>query len=139
MSALRPDVTIEVLHQRQRGMLPDLLGVRIVALSQGTLTGEIEIRPQLLAPNGFLHAATVVGLADTCCGYACIAHLPEHAPNFTTLELKSNFLGTCRDGTIRAVATAVHLGRSTHVWDASVFDPSGRAIALFRCTQMLLR
>jgi uncharacterized protein (TIGR00369 family) len=139
MSALRPDVTIEVLHQRQRGMLPELLGVRIVALAQGMLTGELEIRPQLLAPNGFLHAAAVIGLADTCCGYACIAHLSEQAPNFTTLELKSNFLGTCRDGTIRAVATAVHLGRSTHVWDASVFDPSGRTIALFRCTQMLLR
>lgn len=139
MSALRPDVTIEVLHERQRGMLPDLLGVRIVELAQGMLAGELAIRPHLLAPNGFLHAATVIGLADTCCGYACIAHLPEHTPNFTTLELKSNFLGTCRDGTIRAVATAVHLGRSTHVWDASVFDPVGRTIALFRCTQMLLR
>nr|WP_315591735.1 PaaI family thioesterase [uncultured Cupriavidus sp.] len=139
MSALRPDVTIETLHEGQRGMLPDLLGVRIVELAQGVLTGELAIRPQLLAPNGFLHAATVIGLADTCCGYACIAHLHEHALNFTTLELKSNFLGTCRDGTIRAVATAVHLGRSTHVWDASVFDTAGRTIALFRCTQMLLR
>jgi len=139
MSVLRPDFTIESLHERQRGMLPDLLGVRVVALAQGTLTAELEIRPQLLAPNGFLHAATVIGLADTSCGYACLAHLSDQTPNFTTIELKSNFLGTCREGTIRAVATAVHLGRSTHVWDAMVFDPTGRTMALFRCTQMLLR
>jgi 1,4-dihydroxy-2-naphthoyl-CoA hydrolase len=138
MSTLRPEITIEALNELNDGTLPELLGVRIVALAQGTLTGKLAIRPQLLAPNGFLHAATVIGLADTCCGYACIAHLPAEARNFTTIELKSNFLGTCRDGTIRAVATAVHLGRRTHVWDASVFDPDGRTIALFRCTQMLL-
>ncbi|RKP44848.1 PaaI family thioesterase [Trinickia fusca] len=138
MSTLRPEFTPETLQDLQRGTLPDLLGVRIVALAQGTLTGKLVVRPELLAPNGFLHAATVIGLADTCCGYACIAHLPEQAKNFTTIELKSNFLGTCRDGTIRAVATAVHLGRSTHVWDATVFDPNGRTLALFRCTQMLL-
>jgi len=64
MTVLRPEITIDSFHERQRGMLPDLLGVRIVALAQGTLTGELAIRPQLLAPNGFLHAATVIGLAD---------------------------------------------------------------------------
>ncbi|MBU6486644.1 MAG: PaaI family thioesterase [Burkholderiales bacterium] len=138
MSTLRPDFTIETIHEHQEGTLPELLGVRIVALAQGTLTGKLAVRPQLLAPNGFLHAATVIGLADTCCGYACMAHLPENARGFTTIELKSNFLGTCRAGTVRAVASAVHLGRSTHVWDASVFDPDGHTIALFRCTQMIL-
>jgi 1,4-dihydroxy-2-naphthoyl-CoA hydrolase len=138
MSVLRPEFTPESLHERQRGTLPDLLGVHVVALEQGSLTAELTVRRELLAPNGFLHAATVVGLADTCCGYACLAHLPEQARNFTTIELKSNFLGTCREGTIRAVASAVHLGRTTHVWDAKVFDPNGKAIALFRCTQMIL-
>jgi 1,4-dihydroxy-2-naphthoyl-CoA hydrolase len=138
MSVLRPDFTIEHLHERQRGTLPALLGIRVVALEQGKLTGELAVRSELLAPNGFLHAATVIGLADTCCGYACLAHLPQHAHNFTTVELKSNFLGTAREGTIRAVATAIHLGRSTQVWDATVFDPNGKTIALFRCTQMIL-
>lgn len=138
MSTLRPDYTIETIHEHQQGTLPELLGVRILALAQGTLTGKLAVRPQLLAPNGFLHAATVIGLADTCCGYACTAHLPEHARGFTTIELKTNFLGTCRAGTVRAVATAAHLGRSTQVWDASVFDPDGHTIAMFRCTQMIL-
>jgi 1,4-dihydroxy-2-naphthoyl-CoA hydrolase len=138
MSKLRPEFTLERLHERQRGTLPDLLGVRITDVAEGALTGELTVRSELLAPNGFLHAATVIGLADTCCGYACIAHLPENARGFTTIELKSNFLGTSREGTIRAVATAVHLGRSTHVWDATVCDPTGRTMALFRCTQMIL-
>lgn len=138
MSKLRPDTTIDRLHERQRGRLPELLGFRVTSVDQGLLRAELDIRSELLAPNGFLHAATVVGLADTACGYACFAHLPENAKNFTTIELKSNFLGTAREGTITAVATGAHLGRSTQVWDATVSGPDGKTIALFRCTQMVL-
>ncbi|QGZ60874.1 PaaI family thioesterase [Paraburkholderia acidisoli] len=138
MSTLRTDVTIETLLERQRGRLPDLLGLRPIALEQGQLRAELDIRSELLAPNGFLHAATVIGLADTACGYACLAHLPPNAKNFTTIEIKSNHLGTAREGTISAVATGVHLGRSTQVWDATVTGPDGKTIALFRCTQMVL-
>jgi 1,4-dihydroxy-2-naphthoyl-CoA hydrolase len=135
---LRPDITLEFLRNRQKGRLPELLGVELVSLEQGALVGELAIRPALLAPNGFLHAATVVGLADTCCGYACIAHLPEKAQNFTTLELKSNHVSTAREGKIVAKASAVHLGRSTQVWDATVTHGDGKLIAMFRCTQMIL-
>jgi uncharacterized protein (TIGR00369 family) len=138
MSTLRTDVTIETLLERQRGRLPELLGFRPLALEQGKLRAELDVRSNLLAPNGFLHAATVIGLADTACGYACLAHLPPNAKNFTTIEIKSNHLGTAREGTITAVATGVHLGRSTQVWDATVSGPDGKTIALFRCTQMVL-
>jgi uncharacterized protein (TIGR00369 family) len=97
------------------------------------------LRPELLAPNGFLHAASIIALADTACGYGCLAHLPEGAANFTTIELKSNFLGTARDGTLACVAKPVHLGRTTQVWDAVVERRrDGGTVALFRCTQMIL-
>jgi len=138
MSKLRSEYTIDRLHERQKGSLPGLLGVRVTGLEEGVLTAELTVRSELLAPNGFLHAATVIGLADTACGYACLAHLPDNARNFTTVELKSNFLGTSTEGTIRAVAKAVHLGRSTQVWDATVTAPDGKTMALFRCTQIVL-
>ncbi|MFM0350979.1 PaaI family thioesterase [Paraburkholderia sp. RL17-347-BIC-D] len=138
MSKLRPECTVEHLHERQEGSLPALLGVHVLSLEEGVLTAELTVRKELLAPNGFLHAATVIGLADTACGYACIAHLPQTARNFTTIELKSNFLGTATQGTIRAIAKGVHLGRNTQVWDATVIDPNGKTMALFRCTQMVL-
>ena len=80
----------------------------------------------MLAPNGYLHAASVLLLADTAAGYACMAHLPEGAKNFTTIELKSNFLGTAREGTMRTECRAEHLGRTTHVWSATVFGPNDR-------------
>jgi len=103
------------------------------------LAAELDIRPELLAPNGYLHAATVIALADTACGYGCFAHLPPGAERFTTIELKSNFLGTALDGTIACVARPAHLGNTTQVWDAVVTDKaSARTIALFRCTQLVI-
>jgi uncharacterized protein (TIGR00369 family) len=137
--SLRPGVTVDVLNQRGAGRLPALFGFRVMAVEQGLLVAELDIRPELLAPNGFLHAATVVALADTACGYGCIAHMPEGADNFTTIELKSNFLGTAREGSLTCIAKPAHLGRTTQVWDATVTrHADGGTIALFRCTQMVL-
>jgi 1,4-dihydroxy-2-naphthoyl-CoA hydrolase len=138
MGKLRTDRTLEWMRERQAGTLPELIGFRATEVGEGRLCAELTVRPQLLAPNGFLHAATVIGLADTACGLACLAHLPADARSFTTVELKSNFLGTATDGTIRTVAQGVHLGRTTQVWDATVHAPDGKTIALFRCTQMVL-
>ncbi|MDO8179650.1 MAG: PaaI family thioesterase [Undibacterium sp.] len=120
-----------------RSSLPGHLGIHIIAVSKGEVRAELEVLPHLLAPNGYLHAGSVVTLADTACGYGCIASMPEGASNFTTIELKSNHLGTAREGKIEVVATAAHMGRTTQVWDA-VVSHQGKTIALFRCTQMIL-
>jgi 1,4-dihydroxy-2-naphthoyl-CoA hydrolase len=137
--ALRPDATLDAFAHRGDGRLPGLIGVRFTAVAENRIDAELDIRSELLAPNGYLHAATVIALADTACGYGCLAHLPAGAANFTTIELKTNFLGTVREGTIACVATAAHLGKTTQVWDAVVADGArGRRIALFRCTQLIL-
>ena len=125
-------------NQFQDGTLPALLGVEIISVDGATIQAQLTIQQHHLAPNGYLHAATVVMLADTACGYGCIANLPEGAQSFTTLELKSNHLGTAREGILRCTASAVHLGKSTHVWDAVISNDAGKTIALFRCTQMIL-
>ena len=139
MSIYLPSFDAGYFNGRSPGHLPGLLGVRIVELGQDFIRAELPVRRELLAPNGFLHAGSVVTLADTACGYACVAHLPDGAGGFTTLELKSNHLGTARDGTIEVLAKAAHLGRTTQVWDATVAHRETRkTIALFRCTQMLL-
>jgi 1,4-dihydroxy-2-naphthoyl-CoA hydrolase len=135
---LRVDVTFESLNALGQGRLPGRGGMRVTGYTQGELEARLEVRPELLAPNGFLHAATVIALADSACGYACMAHLPDEGSNFTTLELKCNFLGTATEGELRVVARAAHLGRSTQVWDATVLDERDRTLALFRCTQMVL-
>src|SRR6478609_2801077 len=130
-SSFRAEVTPEALNSRGAGHLPGLVGVKILRLAPDGLESRLEVRQELMAPNGFLHAATVIALADTSCGYGCMVHLPEGASGFTTIELKSNFLGTAREGVIGCRATPVHLGRTTQVWDAVVSsEASGARIAL---------
>ncbi len=126
-------------NARGADALPGHLGLVITQVSTTEVRSELAVKPTTMAPNGFLHAGSVVTLADTSCGYGCVANLPKDATGFTTIELKSNHLGTAREGTIDCVATPVHLGRTTQVWDATVTHrETGKTIALFRCTQMVL-
>jgi 1,4-dihydroxy-2-naphthoyl-CoA hydrolase len=139
MSTYNPERNAAFYNGLGQGHLPGLMGIKILDVGQGFLRAELDVRQDLFAPNGFLHAGTVVTLADTACGYGCSAHLPDGAKGFTTIELKSNHLGTAREGAIEVEARASHLGRTTHVWDAEVrHKDSGKTIALFRCTQMVL-
>jgi uncharacterized protein (TIGR00369 family) len=134
-----PRYTPETFNAFGAHYLPGYLGIEITRVGEAEVAARLEIRPQLLAPNGYLHAGSVVTLADTAAGYACVANLPQGAAGFTTIELKSNHLGTARDGFIECVAKAVHLGRTTQVWDVVVANrANGKTIALFRCTQMIL-
>ena len=126
-------------NQRGQGYLPGHLGIVVTEVGVGRLRAELEIKPFHIAPNGYLHAGAIVTLADTTSGYGCLASLPDGASGFTTIELKSNHIGTARDGVIECVAAAAHLGGTTQVWDAIVTRrDTGKMIALFRCTQMIL-
>lgn len=139
MSRLRKEYSVETFNRHAAEYLPGFLGIEITSVGEGAAASRMAIKKLHFAPNDFLHAASIVALADTTCGYASLAHLPDGADSFTTVELKSNHLGTLREGSAACQATAQHLGRNTQVWDAVVTDEdSGRKLALFRCTQMIL-
>ena len=131
--------SLVAFNERGKGKLPAYLGIVFTQSEKSALCAELELKDFHMAPNGFLHAGSVVTLADTTCGYGCFANLPDGATGFTTVELKCNHLGTARGGTIVSRATPVHLGKTTQVWDAVVtHKETGRTIALFRCTQLVL-
>jgi uncharacterized protein (TIGR00369 family) len=131
--------TVQDLNDLGVGHFPAHIGIVFTFACKEELRSELLVRPHLMAPNGYLHAGAVVTLADTTAGYGCRMWLPEDAVGFTTIELKSNHLNTARDGMIECVATPAHTGRTTQVWDAVVTHrESGKRIALFRCTQLLL-
>jgi 1,4-dihydroxy-2-naphthoyl-CoA hydrolase len=131
--------TLEQWNERGIGKFPGYVGIVFSRVTPAEVIGEFAVKSIHMAPNGFLHAGSIVTLADTSCGYGCFASLPEGATGFTTIELKSNHLGTTREGTIVSRATPVHLGRTTQVWDAVVtHKETGKTLAIFRCTQLLL-
>jgi uncharacterized protein (TIGR00369 family) len=133
------EITLAQLNEAGRDAFPGLVGVEVDDAADGLVRARLELREMHMAPNGYLHAGVVITLADTACGYGCILSLPEGGVGFTTIELKTNFLRSARAGTISCEASRVHGGRTTQLWDATVSDAEGRAMALFRCTQLVLR
>jgi uncharacterized protein (TIGR00369 family) len=131
--------SLEDITERARGTLVELMGLEFDQVEAAHARAHIDVQTTHLAPNNFLHAASVIALADTCCGFGALASLPEGAHSFTTIELKANFLGTATEGTVTCDAAMRHGGRTTQVWDAVVrHEKTDKTIALFRCTQMIL-
>jgi 1,4-dihydroxy-2-naphthoyl-CoA hydrolase len=130
---------LERFSAAMEGRLPGLFGIELLEIRPGYAEARLDLRPEHLAPNEFLHAGTVITLADSCAGMGCLASLPEEAVGFTTIELKTNFLATAKEGALHCKAEMAHGGGRTQVWDATVRrEDDERAIALFRCTQFLL-
>jgi uncharacterized protein (TIGR00369 family) len=132
------EADLEALSAAGRDGLPGLVGIEWEEVRSGYARGFVQLARKHFAPNGYVHAGTLVTLADSACGYGCMMSRPEGALSFTTIELKSNFLGSAREGRVVAEAKLVHGGRTTQVWDAEVRREDGRTIALFRCTQLLI-
>lgn len=132
-------VTLEEWNLEGTDYLPGLLGMRFVKVQPDEVVATLDVRRALGAWNGYLHAGAVVSLADTCCGYGTVRSLPTGASGFTTVELKSNMLGTARQGRVVCTARPLHQGRTTQVWDAEVRREVDNAlIASFRNTQLIL-
>ena len=136
---LDPNKNPEYFNRLSQDHFPEHMGIVVTKVEQVLLELEMELRKEFFAPNGFLHAGSIVTLADTGAGYATVAHLPSDARIFTTLELKTNFMGAARDGKLKAICEAEHMGKSTQVWLVSVIDTTkDKQVALFSCTQMIL-
>lgn len=139
MVALTNQTSVERLNASNRGKLPDWIGLVVTEAIDGRVEGGFSVTPELIAANGFLFAGALLTVADLLCAYGVSTAWPEGATGFTTVEVKCNFLGTAREGQVRCLASLVHGGRTTQVWDAELVNAdSGRRMALFRCTQLIL-
>ena len=133
------ELTLAQLQEMGSYGFPGLLGIEFYEADEGRVLARLALEEKHMSPNGYVHAGTIVGLADSVSGYGCILNLPDGATGFTTIELKTNFLRSAQAGTSSCEAQLVHGGRTTQLWDATVTDAEGRKMAIFRCTQLILR
>ncbi len=120
-------------------LAPGLHGVVFDEAEPERVVGHIDVKPKLIAGTGFLFAPAIISLADTLCAAGCGNNIPE-GHSFTTVELKTNFMSSAREGErVVGIATPAHLGRQTQVWDVTISnETTDKTMALFRCTQMVL-
>ncbi len=126
-------------HCKHSDSLPRLLGITLDAVGDKSLKAHLDVTPDHLNPaHTSCHAATMVALTDTACGWGCISHLPEGAKSFTTVDLSCNLLRAVTSGRVTCEAKMLHGGRTTQIWDAIVTDAAQRRVAAFRCTELIV-
>ncbi|MBV8593341.1 MAG: PaaI family thioesterase [Caulobacteraceae bacterium] len=131
--------SVEDLNRVNADRLPGHLGLVVTRADPGHVAGRFEVRPDLVAPIGYLFAGAVLTVADVLCAYGVSTAWPVGASGFTTAEVKCNFIGTATEGFVHVAADLLHGGRTTQVWDAAVtHEATGRLMAAFRCTQIIL-
>lgn len=139
MNTFHPERSATFFNQLSKNHFPEYLGMEMTEVKENHLEAVLPIKSQFYAPNGYLHAGSLVSFADTVAGYAAVAHFPEGVVGFTTIELKTNFLSTAKQGEVIAIATPEHLGKTTQVWDVLLkHKATDKKMAIFRCTQMLI-
>jgi 1,4-dihydroxy-2-naphthoyl-CoA hydrolase len=129
------------LNEFTRDKHPGLVGIEVLSCEADEVIGHFEVVPSLVAGTGFLWAPVIITLADWLCAAGTPLNIPEGADaSFTTVELKTNFIGSAVEGeVVLGRAVPAHVGRTTQVWDVEVRNQTrDRVIALFRCTQMIL-
>ena len=131
--------TLEEFNQYGKECLFEHLDMVFTKVEEDEVIADIPLQQHHSGWHGTLHAGTLFALADSCAGYGCVKSLPQDASGFTTIETKNNFLAMTNAGVIRCVATPVHKGRTTQVWDAVVSSPDeAKELCYYRCTQLIL-
>jgi 1,4-dihydroxy-2-naphthoyl-CoA hydrolase len=132
-------ISVDDLNRANVGKLPEHLGLMVTEVDDGRVVGRFTVRTDLVSHTGYLLAGVGLTLADLLCAYGVSTAWPEGAKNFTTAEVKCNFIGTAVEGEVEIIARLIHSGRTTQLWDAEITSLSGgRRIALFRATQIIL-
>jgi uncharacterized protein (TIGR00369 family) len=116
-----------------------LKGVTFTEAEKDRVVARMLVRPDLCTLGHTIHGGAVMALADSVGAAATIINLPEDARGTTTIESKTNFVGGAKEGTIVvAIATPVHRGRRTQVWQTRLETEEGKLVALVTQTQMVL-
>ena len=132
------DLELERYQARMRGLLPELLGMRLISVERDLLVGELDVRRELCTAPGLMHGGAVMAFADTLGALATMANLADESGT-TTIESKTNFFRGGREGTtVRGETRPLHRGRRTQVWQTTITDAEGRLVAQVTQTQMVL-
>jgi uncharacterized protein (TIGR00369 family) len=133
-----PQLAIADIEARLRGLLPDLMGVRLLEAQPERVVATLVVRPDLCTTGGILHGGAVMAFADTLGAVATVANLPEGSGT-ATIESKTNFFRPAPVGSVvTGTSTPLHRGRRTQTWETRITDGEGRLVASVTQTQMVL-
>jgi 1,4-dihydroxy-2-naphthoyl-CoA hydrolase len=115
------------------------LGTRLVAAEPSAVRLELDWQARLCTAGGVLHGGALMSLADTAGALCAVLNLPADAQGTTTVESKTNLLAAVREGTVTALASPLHAGRTLIVVETELRDGRGKLVAKTTQTQAVLK
>jgi uncharacterized protein (TIGR00369 family) len=134
MSDEKPELDLAALNEFTNGTLPDVLGVEYLEVNPGRLVARMPVERRVHQPFGLLHGGASVVLAETLASMGAWLNIDQGSQNAVGLEINANHLRAVRGGHVTGVATPIHLGRTTHVWDIRITDDNDKLVCVSRCT-----
>jgi 1,4-dihydroxy-2-naphthoyl-CoA hydrolase len=125
-------------QERLKGILPELLGIRLVEVTPDKVLATLEVRPELCTTGKILHGGSIMAFADTLGAVGTVVNMPQ-GHGTATIESKTNFIGGAAEGTtVTGESTPVHKGRTTQVWQTRITNAEGKLVAIVTQTQIVM-
>ncbi|GIN88634.1 esterase [Heyndrickxia sporothermodurans] len=121
-----------------KNTLIDALGMEFVKIEKGKVVATMPVDERTRQPFGYLHGGASVALAETVASVGAAAIIDHEKEICFGLEINANHIRSKREGLVTAFAEAVHVGKSTHVWEIKIKDEEGKLISTSRCTMAVV-
>jgi len=122
------------LFDPRKETLLTTLGIELVESGKERVVARMPVGPKVHQPFGLLHGGASVALAETVASTGAWMNCDQARERVVGIEINANHLRAMRDGVVTAVATPVHVGRRTQVWQVQITDENGKAVCVSRCT-----
>ena len=125
---------MSLFGERRTDTLLATLGIEIVEATKEKVVGRMPVGPKVHQPFGLLHGGASVALAETVASTGGWMNVDQAKERIVGIEINANHLRAKKDGMLTAVATPIHVGKRTHVWNVHIADEEGKAVCVSRCT-----
>ncbi len=138
MSIWKREVSVESSEKSMKNTLCDHLGMKITEIGDDYLTGTMPVDKRTHQPMGLLHGGASVALAETL-GSMAANMAVEPGAYCVGQEINANHIRSVTNGLVTGIAKAVHLGRSSQIWEIRITDERGKLVCISRLTMAVIR
>src|SRR5207302_7566493 len=122
------------INSTREGSVWDVLDIKLVSAEKDKVIATMPIGPNHRQQVGYLHGGISVVLAESLASLGTVLNIDANRQMAFGLEINANHLRPKRDGQLTGVATPIHRGRTTHVWEIKISDENDKLICISRCT-----
>jgi 1,4-dihydroxy-2-naphthoyl-CoA hydrolase len=132
------ELTIEEMIPLGRQTMGEHIGIEWTELGDDYIKAKMPVDRRTQQPYGLLHGGASCALAETI-GSIASAMVVDHSKFVCVgMEINANHVRSVSEGFVTGIATPLHLGANTHVWDIKIFDDARKLICISRLTVAII-